>query len=199
MDGKTFDIGAVAGLQGFKHPVSIARALLRQKAILLVGDGAKQFAERHGAERSDLEADSVSGPGSDTVGCVALDVGGNLAVATSTGGLEGAVAGRVGDVPLPGCGFYADNDRGALSLSGDGEAIARVMLASETLGRMQHQTIQSAAESSLQLLKRVNGEAGVIAITPGGEIGWAHTSSHFAVALATAAMPGGATFLKKGK
>jgi beta-aspartyl-peptidase (threonine type) len=198
MDGITLDIGGVAGLQGFKHPVSIARALLREKAILLVGDGAKKFAERQGAERADLQTASVSGPGSDTVGCVALDMDGNLAVATSTGGLEGAVAGRVGDVPLPGCGFYADNTRGAISLSGEGETIARVMLAAETLVRMQHQTVQSAAESSLLLLQRVNGEAGVIAIAPGGEIGWDHNSSHFAVALATNAMPGGSIFLKKG-
>jgi beta-aspartyl-peptidase (threonine type) len=197
MDGTTLDIGAVAGLQGFCHPVSVARALLREKAILLVGEGAKQFAKSRGAERANLDAASVSGPGGDTVGCVALDMEGNLAVATSTGGLEGAVAGRVGDVPLPGCGFYADNARGALSLSGEGEAIARVMLAAETMMRMQHQSVQSAAESALQLLKKVDGEAGIIVIGPSGAIGWAHNSSHFAVALATSAMPGGSIFLRK--
>jgi beta-aspartyl-peptidase (threonine type) len=177
--------------------VSIARALIREKAILLVGDGARQFAESLNAERADLEAASVRSYGNDTVGCVALDSEGNLAVATSTGGLQGAVAGRVGDVPLPGCGFYADNGRGALSLSGEGEAIARVLLAAETLVRMQLESVQSAAESALELLTRVNGEAGIIAIGRHGEIGWAHNSSHFAVALATAALPSGRIFLKK--
>ena len=198
MDGATLDIGAVAGLQGFRNPVSIARALLREKAILLVGDGAMKFAERMGAERANLKAASKSNAeASDTVGCVALDGHGNLAVAPSTGGLEGAVPGRVGDVPLPGCGFYADNNRGALSLSGEGEAIARVMLAAESLNRMQHQSVHDAAADALQLLTKVKGEGGIIAIAPSGEIGWAHNSSHFAVALATGEDPGGQIFLAK--
>lgn len=184
MDGETLDIGAVAGLRGYKHPVSIARHLLRQKPILLVGEGLHKFAEKIGAETASLEAQSASGGGGDTVGCVALDMQGHLAVATSTGGLEGAHAGRVGDVPLPGCGFYADDRRGALSLSGDGEAIARLMLASQTLSLMQHQAVDDALAKAIGLLPTVDGEGGIIAINSDGEIGWAHNSEHFAVAWA---------------
>jgi beta-aspartyl-peptidase (threonine type) len=197
MDGASLDIGAVAGLQSFKHPVSVARALLREKTILLVGAGAQKFAEARGAERLDLERSSKSNEGSDTVGCVALDQVGNLAVATSTGGLEGAMAGRVGDVPLPGCGFYADNQRGALSVSGEGEAIARVLLASEALELMGQKPVQTAVDMVLHSLEKVSGQGGLIALTPSGEFGWAHNSSHFAVALASHSLSGEGIFLKK--
>jgi beta-aspartyl-peptidase (threonine type) len=162
-----------------------------------VGDGAQKYAEALGAERADLEMSSKSSNGGDTVGCVARDQDGNLAVATSTGGLEGALPGRVGDVPLPGCGFYADNSRGAVSLSGEGEAIARALLASEALGLMQKMPVQPAVEASLQLLEKVRGEAGLIALTPMGEIGWAHNSTHFAVAFATHALAGDSIFLSR--
>jgi beta-aspartyl-peptidase (threonine type) len=186
MDGRTLEIGAVAGLKEYKHPVTVARALLSRKSILLVGEGAQRFAEMLKVEKlTPLPAPQEAAQAGDTVGCVALDGHGDLAVATSTGGLEGAVAGRVGDVPLPGCGFYADNERGAVSLSGEGEAIARVMLAAETLARMQKQSLDSALEDAVGLLKRVEGEAGIIAIHPSGRLGFAHNTANFAVAFAS--------------
>ncbi|MFL5240313.1 MAG: isoaspartyl peptidase/L-asparaginase, partial [Rhizomicrobium sp.] len=91
MDGSSLDIGAVAGLQGFRHPVSIAQAMLREKQVLLVGEGAVEFAQKHRAERWDLGGKSKSKTNaSDTVGCVARDRSGRLAVASSSGGLDGA-------------------------------------------------------------------------------------------------------------
>jgi beta-aspartyl-peptidase (threonine type) len=197
MDGATLEIGAVAGVQGFRNPVRIARAFLREKAIFLVGEGATHFARSIGAEPAVHGEEQSAGGGCDTVGCVVRDDRGDLAVATSTGGLEGAAVGRVGDVPLPGCGFYADNRRGALSLSGEGEAIARVMLAAEALMRMQQDLLENAIDDALELLLRVNGEAGIIAILPDGRIGWGHNSDHFAVAWATASEPSGTIALRK--
>jgi len=197
MDGATLNIGAVAGLEGFANPVAVARALLDDPAVLLVGQGARKFALKRGFEE-DLEPSVTKAKaGCDTVGCVARDIHGNLAVATSTGGLEDAREGRVGDVPMPGCGFYADNKRGAVSLSGEGEAIGRTLLAAEVLGRLSLRCAQEAVEEALKLIDRVGGEAGVIAISPTGEIGWHHNSPNFAVALATSANPIGQIFLKR--
>ena len=95
MDGATLDIGAVAGIQNIKHPVAVARALLKEKAILLVGQGAQKFAQENGfLSEEQRPADIKDSTGCDTVGCVARDAQGSLAVATSTGGLKGAKVGR---------------------------------------------------------------------------------------------------------
>lgn len=185
MDGNTLDIGAVAGLSNIEHPVSVAKALLREKAIFLIGDGANKFAKQKGfGKLSDTALHSRISKECDTVGCVARDIQGNLAAATSTAGLEGVKAGRVGDVPLPGCGFYADNMRGAVSASGEGESIARVTLAAEFLHFLKSFNSEKAIYSSLALLERVKGEAGLIAITPNGEICWGHNSKDFVVGYA---------------
>jgi beta-aspartyl-peptidase (threonine type) len=185
MDGKTLEIGAIAGIHSVEHPITIARALLREKAIFLCGEGAEKFAHRLKlSNSSNLSTPANNLSSCDTVGCVALDSQGNLAVATSTGGLEGSMAGRVGDVPLPGCGFYADNARGAASSSGEGEAIARVMLVSEFLHFLKDMNPDEAAMQALKLLNRVDGEAGLIAVSPKGQIGWSHNSPHFAVGIA---------------
>ncbi|MCE3254648.1 MAG: asparaginase [Rickettsiaceae bacterium] len=185
MDGETLDIGAVAGLRNIEHPVSVARALLKEKAIFLIGEGANKFAEQKGFQKlPDSALHFSASKGCDTVGCVALDIHGNLAAATSTGGLEAVRAGRVGDVPLPGCGFYADNARGAVSASGEGESIARVTLAAEFLHFLKNTDPNEAIKLSLALLERVKGEAGLIAITPNGEICWGHNSPNFAIGYA---------------
>jgi beta-aspartyl-peptidase (threonine type) len=183
MDGATLDIGAVAGLRLIKHPVAVARALLREKEILLVGEGAMKFALQKGFT-FESEASASAQSGCDTVGCVARDRDANLAVATSTGGLEGARAGRVGDVPLPGCGFYADNARGAISASGEGEAIARAMVVAEALRLAADLGMESATHTALQSLQKVQGEGGLIAIAPDGAIGWSHNSRNFAIGIA---------------
>jgi len=199
MDGETLDIGAVAGIQDIEHPIMVARLLLREKAIFLVGDGAAKFAKEKGFSRILNHSPAKhNSPGCDTVGCVARDKYGALAVATSTGGLEGAKAGRVGDVPLPGCGFYADSKRGGVSASGDGESIARIMLASEFLYFVRDMHPDQAVERALTLLEKAPGEAGLIAIAPDGTIGWGHTSPNFAVGVASEGVKPSA-YLKKSE
>jgi L-asparaginase / beta-aspartyl-peptidase len=190
MDGRTLDVGAVAGIKGVRHPVSVAGLLLGEGPTLLVSDGARTFAAERGAELCDPAAMITPAQtacearrGHDTVGCVALDSAGNLAAGTSTGGLQGTPPGRVGDSPLPGCGFYADNAAGAVAFSGDGESIARTLLAARVMqGLEAGREPKDAVQRSLAHLGRVGGEAGGIAVDDQGRIGFAHNSSHFALA-----------------
>jgi len=195
MDGKTMDIGAVAVLKRVKNPILVANHLLREETIFLAGDGAHDFAEAKGVEFCDPAALIAPGKYSkrsdthDTVGCIALDEAGNFAAASSTGGIEGRPPGRIGDSPLPGCGYYAENGIGANTLSGDGEYIARMMLPARIHHKMAQLGPQEAVELSLAQMKRIGGEAGAIAISQKGIMGWAHNSPHFAVGVASSARP----------
>jgi len=188
MDGATLDIGGVMAIEGVCHPVSVARALLREEAILLAGEGATQFARDIGAELCALEELKTADPASeaadmhDTVGAVALDSRGDLAAATSTGGLSGQMCGRIGDSPMPGCGYYAENGVGAVALSGHGEGIARLRLASKIMHRLNGLEPDKAIRDSVAEMSRVGGDAGGVAIDAQGRIGWAHNSPDFAVA-----------------
>jgi L-asparaginase / beta-aspartyl-peptidase len=197
MDGSNLAIGAVAAIQGVRHPISVARRMLGEPPTLLVGEGARRFAAAQGIELCDpgelippRPDRSAQGPHEhDTVGCVALDSSGRIAAGTSTGGLDGTHPGRVGDSPLPGCGFYADDAAGGVAFSGDGECIARVLLAARVMQALERdQAPQAAADASLAHLERVGGEAGGIVLDRLGRVGWAHNSSHFAVAWVTDAM-----------
>jgi beta-aspartyl-peptidase (threonine type) len=170
--------------------------MLREAPILLVGHGATRFAVARGAQLSDSQADP-SDSGHDTVGCVALDPEGRLAAGTSTGGLDGTLPGRVGDSPLPGCGFYADDSLGAVALSGDGENIARMTIASRIMRELEGSGVQEAAERGIAALHRIGGDAGAVTVSRGGQVGWAHNSSHFAVAWATSAEPEGRVSLQR--
>jgi beta-aspartyl-peptidase (threonine type) len=200
MDGNTLDIGAVAGLRDIEHPVSVARALLKDKTVFLAGEGANKFARSLNFPPPSLVSTPLKhAGGSDTVGCVARDRHGSLATATSTGGLENKRAGRVGDVPLPGCGFYADNERGAVSVSGEGEAIARVLLTSEFLHLLEDLDPDEAAARALESVAKIGGEAGLIAIAPDGRIGWAHNSAHFVVGMAKEGESNPKVFFKKSE
>ncbi|MFB9990987.1 isoaspartyl peptidase/L-asparaginase family protein [Deinococcus oregonensis] len=198
MDGATLDIGAVAGLAGVRHPSQVAHGLLREHEILLISEGASRYAAESGAElcrpedlispeqRQAFEQLAAQTPGGhDTVGCVALDLEGHLAAGTSTGGLEGQRAGRVGDSPLAGCGFYADDRMGAVALTGEGESLARMMTAARFLSGLPNHTPDDALQQVLEAMgARVGGTAGGIALTPGGEVGWWHTSPDMPVAYA---------------
>jgi beta-aspartyl-peptidase (threonine type) len=186
MDGATLAIGAVAAVRRLRNPIDAAYAMLDAPPILLAGDGAELFARDRGLALCDPDAThaAASDPGHDTVGCVALDRLGHVAAATSTGGLEGTLPGRVGDSPMPGCGFYAEDGVGGVSLSGDGEAIARTLLAARVMRMLEHGTAGAAVTAIAAPLERVGGEAGAIALDRTGRIGMAHTSDHFAVALA---------------
>ncbi|WP_137787815.1 isoaspartyl peptidase/L-asparaginase family protein [Sphingomonas sp. 3P27F8] len=191
MDGSTLDIGAVAALQDIANPVLVARMLLGEPAVLLVGEGARAFAVERGIAVTDVFA--VHAPGGcadhDTVGAVAIDRQGRIAVATSTGGLPGQIPGRVGDAPIPGCGFYADDHAGGVAISGDGEKILRVTLASRVIEQLYRHPAQSAVTTALGALARVGGEAGLIALDVEGRFGVAHNSDHFAVAMAADWLP----------
>lgn len=194
MEGQGFDVGAVSIIQGVRHPISVARAMLHQTEILLSGAGARRFAAEHQLELcephdliSPKEAKAAESGSHDTVGCIAIDIDGHMAVGTSTGGLEGAPAGRVGDSPQPGCGYYVDDKVGAVAFSGDGEHIARKMLAARVMHRMATDRPEQALEDALYHVADIGGEAGGIILTPDGEFGWRHNSRDFAVALQSSA------------
>ncbi|MHA4835918.1 isoaspartyl peptidase/L-asparaginase family protein [Sphingopyxis sp. MSC1_008] len=192
MDGTTLGVGAVAAVRRLFNPVEAAAAMLCAPPVLLVGDGAEVFARSQGLPLAARPFRPISpiDAGHDTVGCVAYDRLGHLAAATSTGGLSGALPGRVGDAALPGCGFYADNAIGAVSLSGDGEAIARTLLGARVMRAMEDRPAAAAASVIMKPMARLHAEAGVIAIDAAGRIGLAHNSAHFAVAFTHAGQDG---------
>lgn len=185
MDGKTLDIGAVGALKAVRHPISVARTMLPEKHILIAGEGAFMFARDHHAELCDpaeLITDKQRNESHDTVGAVALDANGNLAAGTSTGGLPGQLKGRMGDSAVPGCGYYADNQIGAVALSGHGEGIARLSAAAQIMGAIEREGPEAAIARALSQMSRVGGDAGGIAIDRKGRMGWWHNSPDFAVA-----------------
>lgn len=193
MDGATLALGGVAAIRAVRNPIEVARLMLPQRPTLLVGEGARRFAQAQGAalcDPAELLADAPAERGAhDTVGCVAFDARGHLAAGTSTGGLEGQHPGRVGDSPLPGCGLYADDSLGATCFSGEGESISRVLLAGRVMVALGSLDPQAAMEEALRAMDRVGGEAGGIVIDPSGRTGWAHNSAHFAVGVAGAGQP----------
>jgi L-asparaginase / beta-aspartyl-peptidase len=188
MDGETLDVGAVAALRGYANPIHVAKALLRDEAVLLVGAGAAAFAAAIGAapspSRADTVAPALAASSCDTVGCVAYDRHGALASGLSTGGLEGVRAGRVGDTPVPGAGFYAEGAVGAAAFSGDGEAILRLALAGRLMRTLPQQGAAQSAALAVAQMGRVGGEAGCIVLDASGTPAFAHNSAHFAVACA---------------
>jgi len=150
MDGSTLRAGSVATLRRIRNPIRLARKVLENcPHMMLVGDGAESYATENGfdlcapeeliadAERgawlkcrnSKHAAANHRGHEQGTVGAVALDSNGRLFAATSTGGTCCKLPGRVGDSPLIGCGCYADAEAGAVSCTGYGEAIMKVVLA----------------------------------------------------------------------
>ncbi len=212
MDGCTLDLGAVAAIRRVRHPVTVARLVMeRSPHAFFVGEGATAFAAAMGIPLCD-PADLLGRTGdefpdderwlppewvaaqaaraADTVGAVALDAAGHLAVATSTGGMPHKAPGRVGDSPLVGSGAYADDRLGAASATGWGERLMRVVIsktACDWLGRGL--SAQEAAEAAIALLhERVRGYGGLIVIDREGRIGAAHNTPHMARAWVT---PGG--------
>ena len=205
MDGATLDVGAVAGLPGVRHPISVARRLLREEEILLIASGARRFAAEHGAELCDPQ-DLISPVQRevvgthDTVGCVALDASGHLAAGASTGGLSGQRAGRVGDTPQAGCGFYAEDGVGAVALTGQGESLARMMVAARIIHRLPGQTPDDVLREVLEeMRRRVGGDGGGIALTPEGRAGWWHNSPNMPVAYQHSGMNEAQVYLAKAE
>ena len=205
MDGRDLSAGAVGAIRQVRNPISVARKLLSEKEVILVGEGATAFALKHGmptASDEELLAEKEKELAThDTVGAVAMDQGGNLAAGTSTGGIDGQKVGRIGDSPLPGSGLYADNHIGAVSYSGDGESIARLSLASRVMAAMEHgQDMETAIARGIEKLPGVGGakgDGGAIGIQKDGRLAWAHNSPDFAVAYLTSEMDGPRGYLRK--
>ncbi len=186
MDGATLEVGAVGAIMGVRHPVSVARTMLPEQHVLIAGEGAFMFARERNAELcapGELITEKAKEE-QDTVGAVAIDMNGNLAAGTSTGGLSGQLKGRMGDSALPGGGYYADNHIGACALSGHGEGLARLAAAAQIMGAIDRDGPEAAIAKALSQMSRVGGDAGGIALDRNGRMGWWHNSPDFAVALA---------------
>lgn len=208
MNGANLRVGAIAGVQFIRNPIQVARVVMEQcEHVLLVAEGAQRFALKMGfrpCEYSDLavpreiehwrawlrEQSEKPPRGCDTVGCVALDRAGHLAAGTSTGGMANKLPGRVGDVPMVGCGFYADDSLGAASSTGWGESIAKVILARLAVHHLQELgDPQAAARVAIQVLgDKVDGRAGIILLSPDGHPGWYRNTPQMAYAYRTASM-----------
>ncbi len=118
---------------------------------------------------------------SDTVGAIALDRHGDLACGNSTGGTLQKAVGRVGDAPLVGLGFYADNELGAAVCTGWGESIMRSAMALQALSRLGELGPQGAAEWAIDhLRRRVDGYGGILVMAPDGRVGKAHNTPRMA-------------------
>ena len=186
MEGKHHKAGAITGVQHIKNPILGARAVMEKtNHVLLTGEGAEELAQAVGLEMVDssyfftesrwnsyLRAkDKIDNHG--TVGAVALDKQGNLAAATSTGGMTYKMKGRVGDSPIIGAGTYADNNTCAVSATGHGEYFMRNVVAYDisALIKYSKMTLQQAAkEVIMNKLKLIGGDGGVIAVDKEGNI-----------------------------
>jgi beta-aspartyl-peptidase (threonine type) len=211
MDGSDLSVGAVAAIQYVAHPVLAADLVRRySEHVLLVGSGATHFAHRHGLpvcpvenllvgreleryqelkSKQDFKTRNFfdfSAPGRDTVGAVACDAEGNIAVATSTGGTPNKLPGRVGDTPLVGAGAYADNKMGGASSTGWGESIIKVLLAKTGVDMMGEVGVQKAARRAVKTLQtKVGGLGGIICINREGQMAYAYNTPFMARATAT--------------
>ena len=176
MDGRTLKAGAVASVSGIKNPIRLARAVKDQtRHVMIVGQGAMGFADELGMERVNAKyfAGQSYSPKTvhyGTVGAVALDRCGDLAAGTSTGGLYGKHPGRVGDSPIIGAGTFADNNTCAVSGTGEGEKFIRANAAARISAILQYtkRDLKSALRESLDLVAKLEGEGGIIAIDRNG-------------------------------
>lgn len=182
MDGAGRRAGAVAGIFGPRNPVLAARAVMEHSPhVLLVGTGAMTFCREHGvafAEPGYFHTEQrwqelqQSHARYGTVGAVARDRHGNLAAATSTGGMTGKVPGRVGDSPIVGAGLYADNRTCAVSSTGHGEFFIRHGAAFEIAARLRlaGQSLEEAARAVIAELAAAGGSGGLVAVDHTGAL-----------------------------
>ncbi len=214
MEGHTLQVGAVAGVELIKNPVSLARKVLESPHVLLGGKGAQEFAQEHGIPLCAFEdlvterqyqswlENKAAGKSEEprhhrrevgsikareekhgTVGAVAVDTSGSLAAATSTGGIHNKYPGRVGDSPLVGCGFYAD-ENAAISCTGHGEDFIRLLIAKRAADFVgSGNTAREAAEAAIAVLSAKapeTGSGGLIVVDRNGNVGFARNSQHMA-------------------
>jgi beta-aspartyl-peptidase (threonine type) len=208
MDGATLDFGSVAAIQNILHPITVARMVMEQtEHCMLVGSGAQLFAREMGVPELNFQElltarelafyekakddptfnyrELFESPPMGTVGAVAMDDRGNLAVATSTGGAPRKLPGRVGDSPIIGAGAYADNQSGAASATGWGEKIMKILFCKTACDLLKDHPAATAAEMVVALLnRRVQGSGGIILIDKKGDYGLAHNTPKMAFAYA---------------
>jgi len=217
MDGASLAAGGIGAVETVRHPIRVARAVMeRSPHVYFAGSGAERFAAEHGfapidnsalvtprerrrfedarqsaATGQDVRAgDRTTGlPTHDTVGAVALDRGGDLAAGTSTGGISDKPVGRIGDSSIIGSGCYADNESAAVSCTGEGEPIMRLVLGKWTVDRVAAgETPQAAARAAIERLgTRLGGRGGLILLDHDGHVGIAANTPRMAWALRTPA------------
>jgi len=200
MDGNSLHAGSVAGVKHLRNPILAARMVLEQSPhVLLIGEGAERFAVDHGMESvsndffstpermaqlrqaqaaGNMQLDHGGAPLDEstkmgTVGAVALDLAGNLAAATSTGGMTNKLPGRVGDSPLPGAGCYANNASVAVSCTGTGEVFMRALAAYDISALMEYSdlSLHDACERVvMEKLPALGGSGGLIAVDREGNV-----------------------------
>lgn len=206
------NVGALIEIEKVQNPIRVARRLLEKRIpAVLSGNQATGFAQLQGfpaydprtAEKLDIwlaqrwklkkyqgeellermRAMSLKKAKLGTVGAVAIDAEGKLAAATSTGGLSMDLPGRVGDVPLVGCGNYA-NPQAAVSCTGIGEKIIRIVLAREVVYLIEKgQKAQTACDLAIKKIQEIDGRAGLIAIDHKGRVGIAHNATAMATSV----------------
>ncbi len=191
MDGRSLKAGAVAGVRHIKFPITLARLVMEKTPhLFLAGDGAEEFAQSQGMELAPdeyfhterrweqlLEAKAKAGESGatvpekpkslGTVGAVAFDRDGNLAAATSTGGMSNSRFGRIGDSPIIGAGTYANNLTCAVSTTGHGEFFMRALTAYDLSALMEYRGMSLAEAADLVIYKKLTtlgGTGGLVAI-----------------------------------
>jgi beta-aspartyl-peptidase (threonine type) len=199
MDGRELRAGAVAAVQNIANPIQLARLVMSQSEhVMLIADGAMRFADHCGMERAPdsyfytadrisqlekarfrhkvmLDHDDTEDGSEDqkygTIGAIARDSAGNLAAATSTGGIVNKRMGRVGDSPIIGAGVYADNETCAVSATGYGEDFMRTVIAKTIADHVYLQGLDAARATEAgiaYLTRKVRGRGGVIVIDHAG-------------------------------
>ena len=202
MDGKTLDAGAIAGVKHIKNPISAAIEVMKNSPhVMLAGAGADRFAAEQGLDTvpesyfiterrlnalkrvqekeanqevvmNRVEEQYFKNQRIGTVGCVALDLQGNLAAGTSTGGMTNKKWGRIGDAPIIGAGTYADNASCGVSATGWGEFFMRAVVAHDiaALVAYEKKNIQQAAKQVIQKVVNLGGEGGVVVLDTKGNV-----------------------------
>jgi beta-aspartyl-peptidase (threonine type) len=201
MDGKTLEAGAVAGIRNVRNPIELAaEVMLHSNHVFLSGKGANDFAIKQGVKLEpdeyffsqfrydqwkairdsdnysldhtyqrveELMKDKKFG----TVGAVACDQNGNIAAATSTGGMTNKKYGRIGDSPMIGSGTYANNKTCAISCTGHGEIFIRTVAAYDVSAIMEYKNyslVQAMDEVVNKKLVKMEGEGGMIGVDANG-------------------------------
>jgi beta-aspartyl-peptidase (threonine type) len=212
MEGAHLKAGAVASIEGIVRPITAARLVMEDtNHVLLVGPPATRFAQHCQLEqlpkarsprrrsgrsprtstqaaqtmrlyRAMLKSKRALKDQHGTVGAVALDRSGTVAAGASTGGIDSMLPGRVGDSPLIGCGVYADNQSGAVSMTGMGEGIIRLVIAKSICDRlaMGKSPAVAARQMLRMLVSRIRGSAGALVLSPDGRFAIRHVTPHMA-------------------